>query len=199
MNKPVQQRTLKTRAKLLDAARQIVTETGYESLRTDDVVKRAAVAKGTLFAHFADKDALLDQLIGADLNALINQMADHPAPTSVAEVITRLEPLMTAMSQSRMVFDVILRHSGAAKIETIGPIAESFGRQIEVTANWFAPNRAHPFRRDVGPELLAEGIQAFSVQAMALKYCALHNTVTVTDRMVPYLTAWLTPGATQTE
>ena len=195
MNKPIQQRTLKTRAKLIDAAREIIEEVGHEALRTEEVVKRAKVAKGTFFAHFKDKDALMDLLIGGDLNACLDDMASQPAPRSVEEVVARMCPFVELMTQNRMVFDVILRHSGAAAMDEVGPIAESFGKQVEVFSGWFDPALDHPFRKDIDPELLAEGIQAFALQAMATKFCALHNSVSVYDRLGPYLKAWLQPAS----
>lgn len=193
MNKPVQQRTLKTRAKLVDAARTIIAEVGFDGLRTEEVVKRAGVAKGTFFAHFPDKDALLDLLIGEALQSCLSDMATRPAPRSVKEVVQHLLPMAALMTQSRTVFEVIFRHSGAAALDTIGPIAESFGQQVEVFASWFDPASDHPFRRDIAPDLIAEGIQAFALQAMATKFCALHSSVSVEDRLVPYLHAWLMP------
>ncbi|KAJ57370.1 TetR family transcriptional regulator [Actibacterium mucosum KCTC 23349] len=193
MNKPIQQRTLKTRAKLLEATRAIVAEVGYDGLRTEQVVKRAGVAKGTFFAHFRDKDALLDILIGGDMLAALDDMAAQPAPRDLNQIMDRLNPLMALMTSNRTVFDVILRHSGAAAIETIGPIAESFGRMIEVFAAWFTPDGDHPFRTDVTPELLAEGVQAFMLQALGLQFCALHNALSVDERLGPYLQAWLLP------
>lgn len=193
MSKPVQQRTLKTRAKLIEAARSIIDEAGFDGLRTEEVVKRAGVAKGTFFAHFTDKDALLDLLIGESLRACLDHVAAQPAPRNVPDMVALLLPMAELMTQSRTVFDVVFRHSGAAAIEEIGPIAESFGQQIDVFADWFDPDSDHPFRRDIPPELLAEGIQAFALQAMAAKFCALHSSVSVKDRLGPHLQAWLLP------
>lgn len=193
MNKPVQQRTLKTRAKLVDAAREIIAEVGYEGLRTEEVVQRAGVAKGTFFAHFADKDALLELLIGEALLHCLDQIAAQAAPSSIPQTVERLLPLIALMTQSRTAFDVIIRHSGAAAVESLGPIAQSFERQIEVYAAWFDPDSDHPYRRDVSPELLAEGIQAFAIQAMALMFCAINSVTSVEERLETYLKAWLIP------
>ena len=74
MARAVQQRTLKTRARLTDAACQIIAECGYEGLRIEEVVKRAGVAKGTFFAHFHDKDALMDILIGAEIDSYLDRI-----------------------------------------------------------------------------------------------------------------------------
>ncbi|MGH1412249.1 MAG: TetR/AcrR family transcriptional regulator [Pelagimonas sp.] len=191
MNKPIQKRTLQTRARLLEAARQVVEETGYPALRTEEVVKRAGTAKGTFFAHFPDKDALMDHLIGADLDAILDHMQAGSAPNSVVQLVESLMPLLRYMGAEREVFDVIIRRSGAAAIEDIGPIAKTFERQVVLLMQWL-DNSA--FRRDVGPDLLAEGVQAFVVQTIALNFCSLHNTVDLPDRLRPYLEAWLTPS-----
>ena len=191
MARAIQKRTLETRARLTAAAQEVIDEAGYEALRVEEVVLRAGTAKGTFFAHFRDKDALMDQIIGARIDALLDDLGSLPPPRSVDEILAALTPLSAFMTSERYVFDLILRYSGAAAIEQVGPIAATFGRQIEVFAGWLADA---PFRRDIPVELVAEGIQAFLIQAMALEFCALHNVQSFQDRLGPYLRAWLMPG-----
>ena len=190
MARAVQKRTLETRARLLAAAEAVVAEVGYEGLRVEQVVQRAGVAKGTFFAHFADKDALMDLLIGARMDALHDAFETLPAPASTAELADSLMPLLRYMTCERYVFDVILRHSGAAARSEIGPIAMNFGRQIDLLSDKLAQG---PFRKDIDGALLAEGVQAFAVQAMALVFCALHCETDLRARLVVYLDAWLLP------
>lgn len=192
MARAVQQRTLKTRARLTGAARQIITECGYEGLRIEEVVKRAGVAKGTFFAHFHDKDALMDILIGAEIDSYLDRIEACSPPRTIDDLLDALLPLLEFMSCERYVFDVILRHSGAAACDAIGPIAETFARHDAVVAEWLADG---PFRSDVSPDLLAQGIQAFSVQSIALNFCAINNTVPLRTRLSEYLAAWLLPGS----
>lgn len=189
MKKTVQKRTLETRARLVSAATELITQNGFAALRVEEVVLRAGVAKGTFFAHFKDKDALMELLIGERLNAQLDQIEALPAPTDVKNVVERLMPLLEFMTCERYVFDVILRHSGAAAIEHIGPIATTFDRHAGIVAKWLSIGS---FRKDVPPVMLAEGVQAFSVQAMALKFCALHSDQGLKNRLLPYLRAWLT-------
>ena len=63
----VQARTLATRDRLLAAGREIVAAQGLAGLRTDEVVLRAGTAKGTFFAHFADRDHFLAALLAERL------------------------------------------------------------------------------------------------------------------------------------
>jgi AcrR family transcriptional regulator len=192
MVKAVQQRTLKTRAKLLDAAQAVISESGYEAMRVEEVVLRAGVAKGTFFSHFKDKDALMDQLIGAEIDRHLDDIDTLDTPRSVAEMVDAMMPLITFMTCERYVFDVILRHSGAAANADIGPIAMTFGRHAEVVTKWLWEK---PFRKDISAELQAEGVQAFMVQAISLMFCALHNSVAPRERLETYLSAWLIPMA----
>ncbi len=186
-------RTLKTRARLVTAAEEVIAETGFAALRVDEVVRRAGVAKGTFFAHFRDKDALMDRLIGgARIDAELDRIAALPPPPgSPADITRALMPLMQLMTCERYVFDVILRHSGVAAIEEIGPIAATFERFVTVMAGWIA--QGPPFRRDADPAVLAEGgVQAFMIQAMALNYCAINNVRPLEERLTPpFLDLWL--------
>jgi len=190
MTDAVQPRTLKTRARLVHAAQEVIGETGYGAMRVEEVVRRAGVAKGTFFAHFRDKDALMDRLIGAQISAILDDLATGPPPKTPAKITAALVPLMQFMTSERYVFDVILRYSGAAAREEIGPIAQTFEQFITVVANWIAQG---PFRPDAEPAILAEGVQSFAVNAMALHFCALHSDLTVQDRLTPYLDLWLLP------
>lgn len=190
MTRAPQKRTLETRSRLIRAAEDIIAEVGFDALRVEDVVQRAGTAKGTFFAHFKDKDTLMDLIIGARIAALLERMSAAAPPRTVDEITQALMPLCTFMGSERYVFDVILRYSGAASISDIGPIAETFGRQIEVFSGWF---EGGPFRRDIPAELVSEGVQAFAFQAVAAHFCALHNDRALADRLHTYLQAWLMP------
>ncbi|MFN3496619.1 MAG: TetR/AcrR family transcriptional regulator, partial [Hydrogenophaga sp.] len=130
-----------------------------------DVVLGAGVAKGTFFAHFQDKDELMDLLIGERISALLDRMAKAPAPRDVEQLTRRLMPLVDLMASERYVFDVILRRSGAAALEQIGPIAMTFGRLGEILGQWLAQGA---FRKDVPVNIQVEGVEAFLVQTLAL-------------------------------
>jgi AcrR family transcriptional regulator len=52
-------RQLERRARILEAARQLAAEGGYEAVQMRDVASRADVALGTLYRYFASKDHLL--------------------------------------------------------------------------------------------------------------------------------------------
>lgn len=194
MARAVQKRTLETRARLIAAAEEVIAEAGFEALRVEEVVLRAGVAKGTFFAHFRDKDALMELIIGPRIDAHLDALAAAPPPSSAEDMADALVPLAEFMTCERYVFDVVFRYSGAASIEEIGPIAQTFGRMIDVFGAWFEDGR---FRRDITPDLAAEGVMSFLLQAVATQFCALHNSVSFRERLLPYLSAWIgTPDPT---
>lgn len=186
-----QKRRVETRQRLIDAARDIVAEDGFAALRVEDVVMRAGVAKGTFFSHFADKDRLMALLIGAEMERILSDIAQGSAPADVPDFASLFMPLLDYMAQDRVVFDVVLRFSGAAAVETTELISLNFLHQVELLTVWIETLQGTTIRDDVSAALLAEGFQAFAVQAMALKFCALHNANTTADRLTPYLQAWL--------
>ncbi|HEX7820196.1 MAG TPA: TetR/AcrR family transcriptional regulator [Sphingobium sp.] len=56
------ERAVETRAALVAAARSIFTETGFHAARAIDIVKAASLTRGALYHHFADKEALFEQV-----------------------------------------------------------------------------------------------------------------------------------------
>ena len=132
----------------------------------------------------------MDLIIGGRIDHYLDKLEAAAAPNTIQDLVDELMPLIDFMTRERYVFDLILRYSGAAGVAEIGPIALTFGRQIAIFERWLAETT---FRRDITPDLQAEGVQAFMAQAMATKFCALHSAQSVRDRLLLYLNAWLTP------
>lgn len=53
----------KTRTSIMDAAEELILQTGFTSASVDRVIERAEVTKGTFFYHFATKAALARALV----------------------------------------------------------------------------------------------------------------------------------------
>ncbi len=66
---------------ILAAARRLFAERPYAAVRMEDIAAAAGLAKGTLYLHFADKDAIIVALG----RGLLGRMADGMAPVT-AEV-----------------------------------------------------------------------------------------------------------------
>ncbi|MGH7582405.1 MAG: TetR/AcrR family transcriptional regulator [Gemmatimonadales bacterium] len=115
-----------TRARLLEAARELFTTTGYHASTTPMIATRAGVAEGTIYRHFASKQALLNAawqevqqwgiatvrevLALTDLNAgeRLNRLgrrwlecAEHDAPRARMLVATRFAAELDEASRQR--------------------------------------------------------------------------------------------------
>ncbi|MBI5129029.1 MAG: helix-turn-helix transcriptional regulator [Rhodopseudomonas palustris] len=76
------------RAAIIDAALDEFTARGFAATRLDDVAKRAGVAKGTIYLHFADKESLFQELVRASLVPTMNRLtAPLPEGVSVRQIL----------------------------------------------------------------------------------------------------------------
>jgi AcrR family transcriptional regulator len=75
-------RAAERRQAIIDAAMDEFIARGYAATRLDDVASRAGVAKGTIYLHFKDKEALFQELVRTALVPLIGRLAAPPPPGS---------------------------------------------------------------------------------------------------------------------
>jgi AcrR family transcriptional regulator len=71
-------RAAERRQAIIGAALDEFVARGFAATRLDDVAKRAGVAKGTIYLHFTDKEALFQELIRTALVPLIGRLAAPP-------------------------------------------------------------------------------------------------------------------------
>jgi AcrR family transcriptional regulator len=91
----MQPRLLKSAARrgaILDAALDEFSARGFAAARLDDVAKRAGVAKGTIYLHFADKESLFQELIRFKMGPVVGTLehvfaADLPVRTIAEQAL----------------------------------------------------------------------------------------------------------------
>jgi AcrR family transcriptional regulator len=83
------------RSAILDAALDEFSARGFADTRLDDVARRAGVAKGTIYLHFTDKEALFQELIRFQLNPVVGTFE-----TALASEL----PLRTIIDQAIEIF-----------------------------------------------------------------------------------------------
>jgi AcrR family transcriptional regulator len=66
------ERAAARRSAILEAALDEFSARGFAGARLDDVAQRAGVAKGTIYLHFKDKEALFQELVRTMLGPLIS-------------------------------------------------------------------------------------------------------------------------------
>lgn len=89
---PSPQKTELTRQEILSAALDEFTEVGIAKATMDKIAKRAKLAKGTLYLHFANKEALLQGALQATIahSALASIQTPRMPQESMKDYITRL-------------------------------------------------------------------------------------------------------------
>jgi AcrR family transcriptional regulator len=81
---------LRTRQRLLGAARRLFITRGYEAATIRDIASEADLSTGAVFASFSDKADLFNEVIIADCEALIREMASVQDSGSVGEVLLNI-------------------------------------------------------------------------------------------------------------
>ncbi len=70
--------TERTREQILEAARQLFVDEGYEAVSVRKIAERAKITHGTIYVHFKDKDDLLYQVSEEQFSRLLNRMRRLP-------------------------------------------------------------------------------------------------------------------------
>ena len=74
------ERAAERREAIIEAAMDEFIARGFAATRLDDVASRAGVAKGTIYLHFKDKEALFEELIRTAIVPLVSRLAASPPP-----------------------------------------------------------------------------------------------------------------------
>lgn len=171
MTRKVQARTLVTRDRLLAAGREIVAAQGMAGLRTEEVVLRAGTAKGTFFAHFADRDHFLAALLAESLQAGLGDVAPPMDRKALTELLDRLYVSFAADAET---VALLARFSGPAGAglgldRLICLLVERMAAGVAaMQATGAIASRA-------APEVLAEGLMALIFHAAASAQCGMHG------------------------
>ena len=81
----------RSRRKLIEAAKRLIMERGYEGATVRDIAARAGLSTGAVFASFNDKAELFDEVLTADCQAQIAAMQAAAAkPGSVQDRLLRV-------------------------------------------------------------------------------------------------------------
>lgn len=84
----------KRKAQLLEHARTLFHNHGYEQVRVDDILNASSISKGGFYHHFDSKDDVLRLLIAQE----VADVTSHITATQKASVTDRLTALLAAGS-----------------------------------------------------------------------------------------------------
>ena len=101
---PGRPKDMEKRAAILEAAKRLFTESGFERTSMDAVAQEAGVSKLTVYSHFGDKDSLFREAIRQRCQDMVpDHLYEAPAGASAREAllnIARHHASLTTSSES---------------------------------------------------------------------------------------------------
>ncbi|WP_421983569.1 TetR/AcrR family transcriptional regulator [Roseibium sp.] len=189
MTRKPQQRSIATRARVLQAARDLSRRNGLEGLTAEAVASEAGVAKGTVFSHFGDMDGLLSHVLLERLDALRARTSEGPAPGAlppdpVEALMQRMMALIAVITDSPTILRLFLDNIGVTKancaaefVETLDALDAELATFLEL---WQGSDSLQPaLRKDRLPSELVDGLIAFMIHG-----AILFKSHQITDRAV---------------
>ena len=79
------QSKLKTRRRVLDAARRLFMDRGYEAATIRDIASAAGLSTGAVFASFVDKTDLFNAVMAEDFNRMVERLRQAARPDGGVE------------------------------------------------------------------------------------------------------------------
>jgi AcrR family transcriptional regulator len=154
---------VRTRQKVLDAARTLFAERGYEPATIRDIARGAGMSTGAVFANFQDKTELFEAVLAEDLAKLAGSL--QAAAAAETSVRGRLVAALTAayhgtLEQLPLVQAVIARswfQPVAAEMRARGAIRPVIG---VITESLQAGLREGELRQDADVMLLSDLVYA---------------------------------------
>lgn len=97
------------RRRMMDAIAELTAEQGYEATKIADIVRRAAVARKTLYDNFDGKEDLFLSAIDStttEMRVVVEERCDHSSGDAEERIVAGLEALL----------DFIAEHPAAARM-----------------------------------------------------------------------------------
>jgi AcrR family transcriptional regulator len=136
---------IELRQKILDAARELFAERGYQAVTMREIAKRIEYSATALYKHFVDKEALVRELCRHDFDALAVRFIEVAGSGGPFERFTRV---------GLVYLDFAARHPQHYRMMFMGglpPVAPSDGERDDPTHN------AYVFLRALTADLVRTG------------------------------------------
>ncbi len=175
-----------TRQRLFAAAAELFDAQGYHKTSVDQIARRAKVAKGTFFLHFATKDAVIGELVRIQLRGA--RKAREAATTPLA----RLRATVLGLGQMAGMSKPLSRAVLAASIEspTIGGDADQLFHGIfdGMVEDAREARKAGELAEGADPETVARLLMA-SYLGATLHFCSSPQTKPLVELLGPLVEA----------
>lgn len=91
------------RRRMMDAIAELTAEQGYEATKIADIVRRAAVARKTLYDNFDGKEDLFLSAVGSTLNEMkvvVEEACERTDGSSEERIVAGLEALLSFVAEN---------------------------------------------------------------------------------------------------
>lgn len=147
------------RSQILDGARRVFLEKGFDGASVADIVKAAKVSKGTVYAYFPSKEKLFETMIFEDRRGQAERLFDiGPGQKNPREVLTGLgEALVSMTTQPDQMAYARMVISASGKFPEAGRSFYEAGPQFGINklADYLASMDARGVLRVPDPETTA--------------------------------------------
>ena len=199
MARKPQKRTLETRTRIVDRARTLVQNQGFEAVSMEAIAQESGVAKGTLFAHFGDKNGLMSLLVAEQLVAILDDWpADMRFDGRYLEVLHHhCMTLIDLLCSDRIVLQIYLDFSGttsANRSEEFVAVLDGLDARLRSHMNDWAQSQ-DCLRTDLSVDTLSDGVAAFVTTAALYRTCGIiPDRPHCADKLMEQFHGWLLPS-----
>lgn len=149
------ERRAATQGVILDHARRLFADRGFEATSIDDVAEAAGVAKGAVYHHFASKEALFERVLGT----VQAELATAPPPAALMAVRDPVQQIAGGVLH----YLLAASEPAARRILLIdGPVVLGWRKWREIDDRYFGAGTRAVLRR-----VLGAGAQPREVEALA--------------------------------
>lgn len=146
-------RVKRTRQILAQAFRQLLGEKGFDAMTVQDITARAEVNRATFYAHFADKFALLEQII----HDSFQQAVESKLPTDPVFSLDHLQLLIVTVCEHLADFRNLQCRVSSKQFEPL--VEKEVQRQVyQLVLRWVAKFPAAKQQPLPVPEVTAAAI-----------------------------------------
>lgn len=105
-------RVRRTKRLLREAFIELVAEQGYDTVRIEDILERADIARTTFYTHFRDKRALLNYVADVFRETSQARIADIQIDASGLPTVAQIEKTFSNFKENAPFFRMVLNTSG---------------------------------------------------------------------------------------
>ena len=155
------------REQLLDAARTIVAERGFQGASIEAVAREAGITRPVVYGHFGDLEGLLEALVERESDRALAGLADILPPVGPAAgdpreaLLAALDGYLRAVEADPSTWRLVLMPSEGAPASLREHIDRGRDAVVAQLADVVSPGLA-PGREPPDPELAARGVSAFA-------------------------------------